>query len=208
MNHLTTYEQLIADKLQQLPVPDMADAIWARIEQQLDVEMPVDKPGDPGNGNSSLPGFRFPGNIVLYIFLATLVSVIFYLNRPGQHKETFITPSSNTITIPATDDHIQKKYASPEKQAETIYTDRADLPVDQIRENAVTEKEQPFIPTQTVETKENEAVKKQEIPPLIETVQKKTTTAPIQDSVPKKTRGVKGITSNDYRIAPVRKDSL
>lgn len=207
MNHLTTYEQLVAEKLQQLPVPDMADAIWARIEQQLDVEMPVDKTGDSHNGNSSLPGFRFPGNIIFYIFLAALVSIIFYLNRPDEHKETSIIPSSNPITVPKADDQMQKKYSSPAKQTESIYTDKADLPVDHIIENTATEKEQPVITNQVVEAKENETVKKQELPPLIETVQKKTT-ASIQDSFPRKTRGVKGITSNDYRIAPVRKDSL
>ncbi len=207
MNHLTTYEQLVANKLQQLPVPDMADAIWVRIEQQLDVEMPVGKPGDYNNGNSSLPGFQFPGNIIFYIFFAALVSIVFYLNRPGQYTETSVEPSSKTTTVPTADDRSQKKYASPLKQGETIYTDKADLSVDPVEEDIVTEKEQPFIINQTVEEKENEVVKKQEVPPLIEAVQKKTT-APVQDSIPKKTRGVKGITSNDYRIAPVRKDSL
>lgn len=207
MNHLTTYEQLVADKLQQLPVPDMADAIWARIERQLDVEMPVDKSGDHNNGNSSLPGFQFPGNIVFYIFLAALVSIIFYFNRPGQYKETSIQPSSKTTTVPAADDPAQKKYILPEKRSEIDYTDKADIPVAPVKEDVVTEKEQPLILNQAVEAKENEVVKKQELPPLIEAVQKKTT-APVQDSVPKKTRGVKGITSNDYRIAPVRKDSL
>ncbi|MBW0177796.1 hypothetical protein [Sediminibacterium sp.] len=207
MNHLTTYEQLVAEKLQQLPVPDMADAIWARIEEQLDVDMPEDKPGNTHTGGSSLPGFQFPGNIIFYIFLATLVSVIFYLNRPKQLTETSKTPSANTIIIPATDDHSEKKYSSPGKQAEAIYTDKADLPVDPVKEDMLTEKEQSFITNQAVEVKENEMVKKEEAPPLIETIQKKTTT-PIQDSIQKKSRGVKGITSNDYRIAPVRKDSL
>lgn len=207
MNQLTTYEQLVAEKLQQLPVPDMADAIWARIEQQLDVEMPVDQPGDSHDGNSSLPGFRFPGSIIFYIFFAALVSVIFYLNRPDQHKETPTIPLSNPITVPTAEDQLPKTNPSPTRQAETIYTDKADLPLDHIIENTATEKEQPVITNQVVEAKENETVKKQEIPPLIETVQKKTT-ASIQDSVPRKIRGVKGITSNDYRIAPVRKDSL
>jgi len=32
----TTYEQLMAAKLDQLPVPDMADSVWCGIEMQLD----------------------------------------------------------------------------------------------------------------------------------------------------------------------------
>jgi hypothetical protein len=208
MNHLTTYEQLIADKLQQLPVPDMADAIWARIEQQLDVEMPEDKPGDPAKGNNSLPGYRFPGNIILYVFFAALISVIFYLNKPVQYKETSASPASNTISVPETTDNTLQKQSMPAMQAETIYTDKADLPVDYIKEEKnVAENEPPSITNKALDTKEVESVNKEEKPPLIEVAQKKAGPL-VQDSVPKKTRGVKGITSNDYRIAPVRKDSL
>jgi len=208
MNHLTTYEQLVADKLQQLPVPDMADAIWARIEQQLDVEMPVDKPGDPRNGNSSLPGFRFPGNIILYAFLAALISVVFYLSQPGQNKEVSAVPSSNEIPVPGTDNNIPEKKSTPVMQAETIYTDKADLSIgDKKEEKPIQENELPLITNTINDTKEPEIVKKEELPPFLEVIQKKTVPR-IQDSIPKKTRGVKGITANDYRIAPVRKDSL
>lgn len=207
MNHLTTYEQLVADKLQQLPVPDMADAIWVRIEQQLDVEMPVDKSGDPSNGNSSLPGFRFPGNIILYVFLAALISVVFYLNRPGQYKETLVQPTSNTISVPASEGDLPQKLSQPGKQAETNYTDKADLLVEIKEEKAATETEPSVITNRTRDTKDFESFKKDEPPTMLEMVQKKAGPL-VQDSVPKKTRGVKGITPNDYRIAPVRKDSL
>lgn len=207
MNHFTTYEQLVADKLQQLPVPDMADAIWARIEQQLDVEMPVDKSGDLSNGNNSLPGFRFPGNIILYVFLAALISVVFYLNRSGQYKETLVQPTSNTISVPASEGDLPQKLSRPGKQAETNYTDKTDLPVEVKEEKAAIENEPSEIANKTPDIKELEPLKKEEPPPLIEMVQKKAGHL-VQDSVPKKTRGVKGITPNDYRIAPVRKDSL
>lgn len=45
MNTNTPYEHLIAAKLDQVPVPDMADSIWASIEAQLDapVEIPDQK---------------------------------------------------------------------------------------------------------------------------------------------------------------------
>jgi len=207
MNHLTTYEQLVAEKLQQLPVPDMADAIWARISQQLDVDMPEDKSGHTGNGNTSLPGFQFPGNIIFYIFFAALVSVIFYLNRPGKHKPVIPAATSNTIAIPQGHDDKRAHQSLPGRKTETIYTDKADYPVDELKENPVTVNELPVIIPQAVETNKKEIVKKEELPPPTETVLKKVTT-PAQDSVPKKGRGVKGITSADYRIAPVRRDSL
>ena len=49
MNDNTPYEQSIAAKLDQIPVPDMADHIWSDIEMQLDAagkvpDMPAQKP--------------------------------------------------------------------------------------------------------------------------------------------------------------------
>ena len=40
MDQRLQYEELIAGKLQQLPVPDMQDQIWERIKFQLDLDMP------------------------------------------------------------------------------------------------------------------------------------------------------------------------
>jgi hypothetical protein len=51
VNQLTQYEVLIAEKLAEVPVPDMADSIWARIEQDLD----TDAPDDDGTGNDNPP---------------------------------------------------------------------------------------------------------------------------------------------------------
>ncbi|TDO27039.1 hypothetical protein [Sediminibacterium goheungense] len=207
MNQLTTYEQLIADKLQQLPVPDMADAIWASIEQRLDVEMPEDPSGPSSGGNHSLPGFQFPGRIMLYCFLAAFISVVFYLNRPGRASKELSLSSSDGIA-PSTivvDD--QKKPTPPERQQETIFKERADLPVDKFKEDKLVEKEWPVSENPITEIKTTEIPAKQETSPISETIlAKKVITQ--QDTIPKKKRGVIGITSSDYRIAPVRKDSL
>lgn len=207
MNQLTTYEQLIADKLQQLPVPDMADAIWARIEQRLDVEMPEDPSGPFSSGNHSLPGFQFPGHIILYCFLAALVSVIFYLNRPGQASADLPISSSDNINPSSVVNDDQKAPAPPERQQETIYKERANIPVDMFKEREVVEKEWPVSENPITEIKTTEIPAKQETSPISETIlAKKVITQ--QDTIPKKKRGVIGITSSDYRIAPVRKDSL
>lgn len=207
MNQLTTYEQLIADKLQQLPVPDMADAIWARIEQRLDVEMPEDPSGPSSSGNHSLPGFQFPGHIILYCFLAALVSVIFYLNRPGQASADLPISSSDNINASSVVNDDQKAPAPPERQRETIYKERADIPVDMFKESEVAEKAWPVSENPITETKATEMPVKQELSPIKE-IQVLPKVVPLQDSIPKKSRGVKGISSNDYRITPVKKDSL
>ncbi|MGB4776219.1 MAG: hypothetical protein WBP45_13675 [Daejeonella sp.] len=41
MNERTTYEQLIARKLEQLPLPDFSNVIWENLQKQLDADMPV-----------------------------------------------------------------------------------------------------------------------------------------------------------------------
>ncbi len=56
MDLLPTYELLIAEKLEGIVIPDMADAIWVRIEAALDVEMPLIDPLAP----SGKPFYKDP----------------------------------------------------------------------------------------------------------------------------------------------------
>lgn len=208
MNHLTTYEQLVAEKLQQLPVPDMADAIWARIEQQLDVEMPVDKPGDATDGYHSLPGFKFPGNGILYIFLAAIVVTLFLVNKSTGRNDIPATPATKKIITPVLNNTDQKKSIVTDPSIVVNTTDTTTTSAADLGEYA--EKETPVMPVinNASAISVNEPVIKQEQAPFIEPVQKKISLPLMQDSAIKKRRGVLGLTSNDYRIAPVRKDSL
>ena len=45
MKEKRAYEHIISGKLEALPVPDMEDIIWARIETRLDTDMPTDDGG-------------------------------------------------------------------------------------------------------------------------------------------------------------------
>src|SRR5215203_425931 len=83
MNERLTYEQLIGGKLQSLPVPDMADAIWSRIEAQLDIDLPTD---DGEDGSSPQPPSG-PTIIEwgLSVVVITLVTVFFiFKNEPAK----------------------------------------------------------------------------------------------------------------------------
>jgi hypothetical protein len=81
MNQKTTYELKITDKLQELPLPDLQDAIWARIERTLD----SDTPTDDGGGDSG-PGTPFGGGgatgvgsfIFSLFFVAAVTAFIIY----------------------------------------------------------------------------------------------------------------------------------
>lgn len=207
MNQLTTYEQLIADKLQELSAPAKIDAIWARIEQQLDVEMPTDESGSTDAGASSNPGFFFPGNKFLYIFLAA-VAGIYFLTRPyavqNEVSETLqqqpyeLNDSLNTVSD-----------AIKNSDSEVIFTDKANrVGTDKIllNDSSTVVSEEPM--PNAVITKESDPIVQSPASVSIPVNETKKLPMPIlTDTSAKKGRGVKGINMNDYKIAPVKKDN-
>lgn len=208
MNQPTTYEQLIAAKLQELSAPTKIDAIWARIEQQLDVEMPIDEFGPTDTGASSHPGFFFPGSKFLYIFLAAAAGIYFLTRTYAiqneasenhyQQPDAVIIDSLNTVSDP-----INKS------DGEVIFTDKADM--------AVTDKEIPNDSAAVVseETrphsiipKESEPIVQPVVPVSIPVNETNKLPIPIvKDTTTKKGRGVRDINMSDYKIAPVKKDN-
>jgi hypothetical protein len=201
MNHSSTYEALIAGKLEQLPVPDMADAIWARIEQQLDVDMPVNDQTPPSGGNA---GLRFPGTI-FSVFLIALVSVVLLWKK-----------NNISVQVPS-----PQRYTQPERIQSVGVVDSI-IPI-----HRIAPKNDPIVlPVSAVKQSDSSAILPAEVnnetvvpvvsslPEKISKVESqsipeinKTIPAPAVDSVAKKQRGVKGIPSNGYKIAPVKKNS-
>ncbi len=205
MNQPTTYEQLIAAKLQELSAPAKIDAIWARIEHQLDVEMPIDESGPTDIGTSSNPGFYFPGSKFLYVFLAA-VAGLYFLTRPfaiqNESSETDVQPSYQTM-----DSLNTVKEPNKVSDSEAIFSDKADMPVS---EKTITEDSMPVTSEQEpmqVPTKEPEPIHQLSAPIVNSEIKKPLVTMPTTDSTPRKGRGVKGINISDYKIAPVKKDS-
>ncbi|MBK7883673.1 MAG: hypothetical protein IPJ81_07600 [Chitinophagaceae bacterium] len=98
MNKNTTYEQLIAQKLEQLAVPDSADAIWASIEQQLDVVMPVNAPtGTPASSTV----FKNAGQQGIIIAAAVVVIIVaLFIADKFNSKNILPTPTEKSIPIP------------------------------------------------------------------------------------------------------------
>src|SRR5215213_10042078 len=81
MNQKTTYEVTITSKLDQLPIPDLREAIWARIEGELDTDMPDDDGGDtppssPRGGKAWQ--YALPSLVVIIVTL--------FLIRPNQQN--------------------------------------------------------------------------------------------------------------------------
>lgn len=97
MNERLPYEQLMAGKLENLPVPDMQEMIWARIKTQLDIDLPSDE-GDAGNGPQSPSG---PGIIGwgLSVVIIALVSTFFIIKNQPRSKEADSRPATTEQTI-------------------------------------------------------------------------------------------------------------
>lgn len=204
MNNTTPYEKLIAAKLEEMPVPDMADSIWASIDMQLDavVDTPEENPVQP-----SKPVQPFKINTKGWFIIAGVVMLIgaiwWYIHSQSSADKT-VPPTpvpEKTIPVPAAPVNSSSRYQPPGKgtllplppamKKDSIsIPDRLpqQQPVDSIHVQPV-----PVIPVDSPAIKDNRPQER------------------IFDSIyvlptHKKPRGVKGITPNDYRIS-VQKDS-
>lgn len=179
MNKTTPYEDLMAAKLDQIPVPDMSDSIWASIEMQLD-EIPA-TPEDKSSGGKT-------GNA--WYGVATLIAVVtlcwfFYDNKkPVPQKE--VIPPTEIIQTPKDSPVLIQKM--PKQLPPVIIMDTV----------------------MSITPMPEEKEEKTEVPVMVDTiaaVQEKIDSVQVNPPVQKKPKGVKGITSDDYRLS-VKKDSI
>lgn len=199
MNHQTTYEKIIAGKLGQLPVPGMREAIWSRIEEQLDADPPSDDNG-PGNDPPAPRPFPVRGAGILVV---SALILIFFINKktsqPNINNGRSPLPATQ-IKAPASNDNNNN---SPPPQTDNntpspVHHDNTAVnPADTVVQY-------PFVqPRQNALTIDTPARRTVQPPPLPHFP------APAirQDTVAKKSRGFKGITDDDYRIS-LKKDSV
>jgi hypothetical protein len=188
--HTTTpYEQSIAAKLGQVPVPDMADSIWASIDGQLGevVDAPVKKTPPKYTGKI---WYGFVGVVVV------VTSLWWYYSRKD-HKPIPPIPQK---TIPAVQDSLPPKDSTPvirDEQPPAAPLDKKKYPtiVPDIP------KDSPVIDTAAAATVtlppvKLDSVAKQNIRPQ----------EPDVNTLPgkppgKQPKGVKGIGPDDYRIS-------
>lgn len=205
MNTTTPYEQLIAAKLDQAPVPDMADGIWSNIEMQLDA--PADAP-------AKKPFLKYKGKgwYVLIGVTAVVFLLWWYYNHKHHSQENSkppktLTPTSQPSPIEPPGGADSNTSMGPLKKKSIPLAPVA------IKKNTI-----PFhyIPNDKVSV---DSVVKQILPSTADVdssyLQKDKISLPDVDlyrvqppaALPqKKHRGVKGITSDDYKIT-ASKDS-
>lgn len=199
MDQRTAYELTITEKLRQLPVPDMQDAIWSRIEAQLDIDMPADDGGGSAGPQSpdwkNLLGRIGPFAVVVAVVTIFLINRSSRKNKPVQQRNQFpttqtSTPSNNPSTAPP-----GRNRSAPATYPATSNPNPG--PVVQSPGDSVSAPPVTFSLPPLGDSVLQSPVLVQTPPPLVKT-----------DSVAKKKpRGVTGITDGDYRIVP-KKDSI
>jgi hypothetical protein len=192
MNQPTTYEQLIAQKLQELAVPDQADAIWATIEHQLNIEMPGI---DPGSGGPNPSSWWMGGGGLFTLFVA----VVTYISVSNQNFESQRSikehPSSVQYPKPLKNKGGSKN-ASPPREGKLNEPAAIRPPAGE--SEVAKEAGQPSVQDSTTKAQPEKLI-----------IQPAEPARPSDTAGPKrKVRGVQGITDADYRLIPSVKDSL
>jgi len=202
MNQKALYELTITEKLEQLTAPDMVDAIWARIETQLDTDLPT----DDGPANPPAAPKTGPSKWIRRGFIVAVVAIVLIFSF-NNRKQKFISTSQPTLNTPVTkptntDNTVRNNSPgtnnaiTPQRNTSALANPSPVLPVDSNATAPVTLPLQPEPDSSKLNTNPQPVL----TPPLV--VPQKN---PPSDST-KKSRGVKGISDNDYKIVP-KKDS-
>ncbi|MBS0028334.1 hypothetical protein ACTJJ0_05270 [Chitinophaga sp. 22321] len=185
MDTNTPYDHLIAAKLEQIPVPDMADSIWASIETQLDTAIDVpDKKTAP-----KLKGKGWYGFAAITIAVTALW---WYSSRPQKNiKPPQQQAPAPVITAPVTDSPVLIEH--PEKKMIPV------LPIPVKKDSASVSGSAP----DSVHTADSTT---ERVLPLGKWEPRLGKPRPVVDSIsvlphPKKPKGVKGISPDDYKIS-------
>ena len=196
MKKKQAYEITITSKLEALPLPNLEDAIWSRIETQLDIDLPT----DDGGGNTPAPkspiNFGWFGGVGLFCITAVLFS-LFMLTQSKNREQSKSTSSQEVTTgqVDSISDERPPPTAPRGKSSNVvspnITSNDSNNIVPPIDSNVTT--------NQAVLSQPKDSSQVQLAPPVA--------IVPQKDSMPpKRSRGVKGITDSDYRIVP-KKDT-
>ncbi|MBC9909471.1 hypothetical protein [Chitinophaga varians] len=219
MNTTTPYEKLIAAKLDQVPVPDMADSIWASIALQLDAvaDTPDDHSSDDAKDNQQTDNHPTENNTPHQA--AAKKSIIQYLSK-GWYGFAGAAAAATALWW-----YTSHQTPTPEKTAPVKAIPETHAPAPPDSNTTITPVEKKAVPV----ILKKDSISLIEVPPPgappLDSSARQVVPPPVVDSpviqhqrylpletdtvqtVPvKKPRGVKGITPDDYRIS-VQKDS-
>ena len=215
MNPITPYEQLLAQEMEQLPLPDSMESIWAEIETQLDVELPA---GDGKNPPPRKPApARRTTRIVrhwrLFVIAGVVVVTLFLLVQKNKRQRNpdrgrIIVPEQQTVNpdsvapleppaVPTpVNPSINDKKIQPSSGKPAVKDTVSVIPPDT-----------PFLipPPVFIDTAANRPVSS----PLIIPDKTPAPKPPVKEpeNQGRKRRGVPNVDDSDYKLVPVRKDT-
>ncbi len=189
MDNRLTYEILLTEKLESRPIPDLADAIWSRIEAQLDIELPPGTDTPAPAALEKIAGKWWKG-FGLSAFVVAL-TLAFFQERKQTSSSPYIRPAGTDSFSVAP----QKIDRTPSPNVKLEPSRRAiPNPVKPFKNfKATSSSVAPPLPANTNRQVDIEPGKLVE--PLVRPL-------PVKTDTVKTTRGVKGITDDDYRIEP------
>lgn len=201
MNERPAYEVLMAEKLNQLPLPDLADAIWARIETALDTDMPTDDGGNTPAPPAPSGGSNLLGH--LGVFLAVVALITFFIINKNNKEATLQAPVALPQTEAITPDPLPPDRpatgSNNNKVPQAFPQGPGTAPPLVVRADSALPPPVAFTGTDSTATT---ALPLATPPPVV-------TQPAAGDTVPRRRpRGVTGITDANYRIVPDRKDSI
>jgi hypothetical protein len=204
MTQKTQYEIIISQKLEQLPLPNLQDAIWSRIEDQLDLDMPTDDNTPNGPETPQSPDWRNllyqAGPFAVIVALVTIFLVNKSQRANNKIDNTNTAAPSRQVdrkNVPGSGPPAAPQNKLPNRSGATVnYPASAKEPVIQPVDSVL---QQSVVATATPAA---DSVQKAE-PTLVQ----QAPLPELKDAAPKKKpRGVKGLSDSDYRLVP-RKDS-
>jgi hypothetical protein len=189
MNEHSSYDQLIAQKLAELPVPDMADAIWSRIDAQLK--------NDPPGGRGSKP-FGGAELIIIGTIIVFITALFIWYNTGNKKQDENIFPPA-PVQEPLKADSLRDDTLTRQqsiKQPNIPITNKV-FSNDASQQNPDTLINYP--PAIILPIKQDTT--KNFIPPINDAALK-----PPPDTTKAKPKGVKGLSDTDYKLI-LKKDS-
>lgn len=194
------YEEIITGKLAALPLPDMADAIWLRIERQLDIDMPTDEGGDvpeppsPWNGGG---GLVF-GAGLLTVIGAMLIAFFYFKPNKQQPNDDITVNNQTTILQSSTPEEIviatpAKQNATPQKANKPT---AANEPWESFPDEPVAKTDDIVAAPDSAKTTADNSMA------MVTSTQTLLQPEIKQDTIQKKKRGLQNVDDKDYRIVP------
>src|SRR5436190_12860428 len=182
MNTQSAFDKFIADKLVELPVPDLANNIWQQIHTQLHQNISnsttkkISKPAQ---------GYKLPVWVIIITVVVVVIGLIIFLTQ--KKREPVYNPLKKSIPFhqydPPKTDSLTIKHSIKKKSVATIL----DLKTKTMQADTLNYQPAPLQVSPDSTSKEIKNVKEPVRLPAI-------------DSLKRKPKGVKGISDSDYQI--------